>query len=86
MFARAKLKIMFKTTSTLQKLQKKSSDALGVFQATIANLANVNVEIKAEVEVNNKAVDALRSENQLYDKSLKQNEGFINKINEFLGQ
>jgi len=34
MFARAKLKIMFKTTSTLQKLQKKSSDALGIFQAT----------------------------------------------------
>lgn len=52
--------MMFKTTSTLQKSQKRSSDALGVFQATIANLANVNVEIKAEIEANNKEVDALR--------------------------
>lgn len=86
MFARAKLKIMFKTTSTLQKLQKKSSDALGVFQATIANLAGVNAEIQSEIDANVKVMDSLRDENLVYTKTKQQNEGFVNKINEFLGQ
>ena len=77
---------MFKTTSKLQKLQKKSTNALVVFQATIANLALVNDEIQDEIEANVKVMDSLRDENLSYTKSKQQNEGFISKINEFLGQ
>ena len=77
---------MFKTTSKLQKLQKKSTNALGVFQATIANLANVNDEITTEIESNIDVIDGLVSENKVFSEARKTNQSFIDKINSFLGQ
>ena len=77
---------MFKTTSKLQKLQKKSTNALGVFQATIANLANVNDEITTEIESNIDVIDGLVSENKAFSEARKTNQSFIDKINSFLGQ
>ena len=88
MFAGSKTKynMLLSTTSKLQKLQKKSANALGVFQKTIADLAVVNKEIQTEIDYNTDQVNKLRLENEEYKKGLKQNESFISKINEFLGQ
>lgn len=76
---------MFKTTSTLQRLQKRSSDALGVFQATIANPETVNDEITKGIESNNKTINTLLDENKQYGEARKTNQNFIDKINDFLG-
>lgn len=73
------------TTNKLASLQKKSKQALGVFQATVVNLAAVNEEIDKEIASTQEQIKALKeNENQLLEISVG-NQTFITKINEFLG-
>lgn len=41
---------ILKTQTKLQQLQKKSADALGIFQNTVNNLADTNASIRTELK------------------------------------
>lgn len=87
MFAgnKTKFNIMFTQTTKVQRLQKRSSDALGVFKKTISDLALINQEIEKEVAINDSKIAELLEENGVYEQGHAENSAFIYKINEFLG-
>ena len=64
-------------TSKIESLQKKSSDAIGVFTSTVAKLKSANEEVSAESQ---KREEELRVLSQLEAENSK----FITKITEFL--
>lgn len=79
------MSIFSSTTDKVTLLKQKSSNAIGVFKRTIADLASVNSEIVKEQEQRQATIDQLQREKEILNVQLVENETFIGKINEFLG-
>jgi cell shape-determining protein MreC len=71
--------------STVARLRSKSSNAIAVFKSTVSNLTSVNNEIDAELDEVEERLRKLKNTKLELNAVAKENEGFINKINEFLG-
>ena len=76
---------MFTKVNKVAQLQKRSKDALSVFQATIANLSIVNDDIAVEQSRIVSEMKVLEKQGDDLQDALTENAGFIKKINEFLG-
>lgn len=75
----------FLNTDRVKALQKQSSDAIGIFQTTITRLADTNKAVRVEKAKKEAEIKAKQAEVEVLNGIETQNEGFITKINEFLG-
>lgn len=72
-------------TNRVKSLQKQSADAIGIFQNTINRLAETNKEVRIEKSRKQAEIEAKQAEFKVLEGIEGQNETFINKINDFLG-
>jgi len=73
------------TVSAVARLKSKSSSAIAVFKTTVDSLVSVNDEIITELDAVEEKMRVLKDTKLELSAQAKENEGFINKINEFLG-
>lgn len=71
--------------SRLGQLRSKSADAIIVFKTTVQSLKSVNDEIVVELDAVEVKLTELKETKIALSAQAKENEGFVNKINEFLG-
>ena len=76
---------ILKNQTTLQRVQKQSADALGIFQTTIQKLADTNSTIEAADQEASNKIEALKREREEYSTIKTQNLAVMGKINEFFG-
>lgn len=83
-------------TTKLQSIQKKSANAISVFQKTVTDLVSINAQIDKEDAVRVKEAEVLKARTDArqaeiaqdrYDLDLAkiQNTKIIDKVNEFIG-
>ena len=75
---------ILKSQSNLQRLRKKSADALGIFQATVSNLEQTNKLIEEESEKKAEEIRVLRDEHIELKKMSSRNSSIMDKINDFM--
>ena len=71
--------------SKLEQLKQKSAGAIVVFKTTVQSLKSVNDEIVGELDSVEVELAKLKETKIALSAQAKENEGFVNKINEFLG-
>jgi hypothetical protein len=69
----------------LQSLQKKSTDALGIFQNTVNNLSSTNASIRIELKKRSDKIQKLKDETSKLNSMEAQNQTVMTKIEGFLG-
>ena len=76
---------ILKTQTKLQQLQKRSADALGIFQNTVNNLADTNANIRTELKTREDEIKKLQEERAELKGLETQNQTVMDKIQDFLG-
>ena len=75
---------ILKSQTKVQQLQKKSADALGIFQNTVNNLADTNAQIQQEKAIKIEQIAKLKQEQSDLESLENQNQTVMSKIEDFL--